>query len=92
MPRALNLPSTTTQIRHAHDLHYQTCPPSEMLRALPLARLRIILFPRETCLLPGVEDGLDEVEAEGAVEVFGEGLVRAGCLCIFLLRGVSVLV
>ena len=84
MPRALNLPSTTTQIRHPHDLHHQTRPAREMLRPLPLARLRIILFPSEARLRPGIVDGLDEIEAESAVEVCGEGFVRARGLGVFL--------
>lgn len=67
MSSALNLPSTTTQIRHPHDLHHQTRPAREMLRPLSFARLRIILFPSKASLPPGVVDGLDEVEAESAV-------------------------
>jgi hypothetical protein len=67
MPPQAPLPAA--QIGHPHNLHYQTRPPSKMLRPLPLASFRVILLPCETCFLPGFEDCLDEVEAQAAVEV-----------------------
>lgn len=84
-----HLPLPTTQIRHPHDLNDKTRPAREMLRALPLARLRIILLPREARLLPALEYCLDEVEAKARVQVFGFFLVWAGGLRVFLDKIVS---
>jgi hypothetical protein len=50
-----------TQIRHRHDLDHQARPASKMLRTLALARLRIILLPREARLLPALIHRVDEV-------------------------------
>jgi hypothetical protein len=58
-----------------------------MLRSLPFAGFRVILFPCKACFLPAFKDGFDEVEAKAAVEVFGFFLVWAGSLCIFLVYG-----
>lgn len=59
-----------------------------MLCSLTFACLGVILLPCEACFLPGVVDGLDKVETEFRVEVFGEGLVRTFELRVFL-KGVS---
>ena len=47
-----------------------------MLRALALASLGVILFPREPCALPFAKDVLDEVLAQGGVHLSGLGSVR----------------
>lgn len=67
----------TTQIRHRHNLHHQTRPAREMLRALPFAGFGIILFPRKARLLPAVVDGGDEVGAEVRVQFSCARLVGA---------------
>jgi hypothetical protein len=79
-----DLPFATTQVGHTHNLDNQTSPSSEMLGSLPLACLWIILLPSETRFRPLFVDGLDEVEAQIAVELSGLGLVRPWSLCIFL--------
>lgn len=38
-----------------------------MLRPLPLACFRIVLFPSEAGLLPAIEDGLDKIQAKARV-------------------------
>lgn len=81
-----NLPLATAQIGHAHNLDHQARPSGEMLRSLTLACLRIILLPRKTCFHPLVVDGLDEIEAETAIQLSGFGLMGPGGLCIFLFR------
>lgn len=89
------LPPPTPQTRHRrhrHNLHHQTRPTREMLRALALARLGAILFPRETGAGPFGEDGADEVAAEVCVEFGGAGGVWGGgrggeCEGLFFLGG-----
>lgn len=49
-----------------------------MLRALPRPRLGVILLPGEPCLLPLVEDVVDEVDAEISIQGSCAGLVWAG--------------
>lgn len=67
--------TTAAQVRHSHDLDDQTRPAREVLRALALARLRVVLLPGEARLLPTLEDGVDEILAQARVEVSGLGLV-----------------
>ena len=83
MPTPPSLATTTaatTKIRHNHNLNYQTRPSREVLRALPGAGLRIILFPREAGTLPLVEDVVDEVFAETGVDLSGLRLMGTGSL------------
>jgi hypothetical protein len=54
----------TTQVWHGHDLDHQACPASKVLGPLALASLRVVLFPRETGLLPALIDRVDEVLAK----------------------------
>ena len=56
-----------TQVWHSHNLDNQTSPTSKVLCPLALARLRIVLLPRETCLLPTLVNSVDEVLAEVGV-------------------------
>lgn len=72
---------TTAQIRHGHDLNHQTRPAGKVLGALTLARLRVVLLPCETRLLPALENGVDQILTESGVEVLGLGLVGAGLGC-----------
>jgi len=52
------------QVGHRDNLHCQAGPACKMLGALSLARLGIVLFPREACFLPTFINGMDEVFAE----------------------------
>lgn len=72
------------QIRHGHDLDDQTRPASKVLGALTLARLRVVLLPCETRLLPALEDGVDKVLTQSGVEVLSLGLVGPGLGCDIL--------
>jgi hypothetical protein len=63
----INLPLPTTQIRHPHNLDYQTRPARKMLRSLSLSSFWIILLPGETRFDPLVVDGFDQVDAQVAV-------------------------
>lgn len=74
----------TTQIRHGHNLDHQTRPASKVLGALTLTRLRVVLLPCETRLLPALEDGVDKILTQSGVEVLGLGLVGAGLGCDIL--------
>lgn len=69
------------KILHGHDLDHQTGPASKVLRPLALARLGVVLFPREARLLPALVHRVDNVSAQTAVQVPGRLLVRAvlGC-------------
>ena len=67
-----------------HNLDDQTRPAREMLRTLSLARVGVILFPRETRFLPRVVDGVDQVLAEGVVHFRRFELVRARLFCDIL--------
>lgn len=58
-----------------------------MLRPLPSARLRVILFPRKPSALPLVEDVLDEVLAECGVDFSSTILVGARDLRYVLCEG-----
>ena len=72
------IPTTIiTQIGHRHDLNHQTRPTREMLRALSRACLGIVLLPRKPRAFPFVEDDIDEVFAEGVVDLGGLGFVGA---------------
>lgn len=71
----LHMTAGTTEVLHRHDLHNQTRPARKVLRALALARLRIILLPREARLLPALVDGADEILTQAAVEILGLGLI-----------------
>lgn len=84
LPKTPHTKSPPTQIRHPHNLNNQTRPSGKMLCSLSLTCFRVILFPRETGFLPGVEDGFCEVQAQTGVQVFGGFLVRAGGLGDFL--------
>ena len=64
-------PLASVQLRHRHDFDHQTCPPREMLRSLSSACLRVILLPREACLLPLIEDVIHEVSPESGVDFGG---------------------
>ena len=55
------LDPSAAQVRHPHNLDYQTRPTSKVLRSLPCSRFRIILLPSETRLLPLVEDILNKI-------------------------------
>ena len=66
-----------TQIRHCHDLDHQARPAREMLRSLSSASLRVVLLPCEARAFPFVEDVVDEVLAEGGVDVCGLRFMRA---------------
>lgn len=81
------IPNPSLQIRHTHNLNHQARPAREVLRALSLARLRIVLLPREASLFPALVHGAYEVFAERGVEFLGLGLVRAFLLGNFLDRG-----
>ena len=69
--------SSTFQIRHAHDFNHQTCPSSEMLRALSLPGLRVVLLPSKPSFLPAFVYSLDQILAEVDVELFCPGLVSS---------------
>lgn len=49
---------------HGHELDDQARPAREVLRALALARLGVVLLPREARLLPAVVDRVDKVLAK----------------------------
>lgn len=70
--------TAAAQILHCHDLDDKARPAREVLRALALARLRVVLLPREARLLPALVDGFDEVPAQAAVQIPCLGLVGAG--------------
>lgn len=53
--------TTTTDIRHGHNLDHQTRPTGKMLRTLSLSRLGVILFPRESRFLPRIVHGIDQI-------------------------------
>ena len=76
----LRLPTLALQIRHPHNLDDQARPAGEMLRALSLARLRVILLPGETRLFPALIHGVYDVLAELGVEGCSAGFVGAGGL------------
>jgi len=61
-----------------HNVHHQARPSREMLRSLPNARFRVILFPGKARFLPLVEDVVDEVGAEFGVHGPCAVLVGAG--------------
>ncbi len=68
----MSSPSTApAQVRHDHDLDHQTSPTREMLRALSRPRLRIILFPCESCPLPLTVNILDKIFTEFVVNFSG---------------------
>jgi hypothetical protein len=87
MTLAPNLPLPPTQIRHPHNLDHQARPPRKMLRSLPLASLRIILFPSEPSLRPCFVDCFHEIESEAGVQIFGFLLIGTGGLCVSLNQG-----
>ena len=49
-----------------------------MLRALAVARFRVVLLPREARALPVGKHGVDKVGAESRVQGAGAGGVRGG--------------
>lgn len=49
------------EIRHDHHVHHQARPACEVLGALALTRLRVVLLPSESCLLPLSEDIFDQI-------------------------------
>lgn len=53
--------TTTTDIRHGHNLDHQTRPTGKMLCTLSLSRLGVILFPRESRFLPRIVHGIDQI-------------------------------
>ena len=65
---------------HGQNLYHETGPASKVLSALTLARLRVILFPSESSLLPALVHRLDQVLAERIIHLLGLLLVgSAGC-------------
>ncbi len=77
------------QVLHGHNLDHQTRPAGKMLRALPRARLRIVLLPRVARLLPAVVHGVDQVLAQANVQVARLLAVRAALRGKVLCRSVS---
>jgi len=72
--------TTTTQIRHDHQINHQARPARKMLGALPQPRLGMILLPRETGALPLAVHILDQIPAEAHVDASGLLLLRSGSL------------
>lgn len=70
-------PTTPTQIRHSDNLDHKTSPTREMLRPLSSTRVRIILLPCETSLLPALVHRLHEIGPEFDVYTFGLLLMRS---------------
>ena len=52
-----------------------------MLRSLSGARLRIILFPREACSFPSIEDVVHEIFPKSGIYLGSLRFVRAGLDC-----------
>lgn len=52
------------ELRHAHNRHHETGPTGEMLCPLAPPGFRVVLFPREACKFPFIEDGAHEVGTE----------------------------
>lgn len=71
----------TAQIRHRHNLNNQARPACKMLGSLPIARLRIVLFPCKACSLPFIEDILNKVLSKGSVNLGRLGFVWARLVC-----------
>lgn len=66
---------------HGHDLDDEAGPAGKVLRALALARLRVVLLPGESRLFPAAVDCVDQVAPEAVEEVRGlgsEGAVLRG--------------
>lgn len=63
------------QVRHSHYLCHQTSPASKVLRSLASASFRVILLPRESCILPLTEHILNEILSKFRVHVPGLVLV-----------------
>ncbi len=75
IPDPMLATSSPTQIRHSHDLDHQARPAGEVLRPLALARLGVVLFPREARLFPALVYRVDDILAQARVQVGGPLLV-----------------
>ena len=76
--------NSSAEIWHRHDLDNQARPPCKMLRSLTLTRLRVVLFPRKSSLLPAIIYSIDKIFAEIGVQLPSALLMRTLCLCDIL--------
>lgn len=72
------------EIGHRHHLDHHTSPAGEMLRTLPLAGLRVVLFPGESCSFPFPEDVLHHILSQVRIQLTGLLLVGASRGCNIL--------
>ena len=72
------------EILHCHDFDHEAGPPGKVLRALALARFRVVLLPCEARLLPALVDRVDHVAAQARVQVPGSRPMRPVLSCHFL--------
>ena len=80
-----------TQIRHTHDLNYQTRPSREVLRPLAFPCFGVILLPRETCLFPTLINSFDKILSQVGIQCLSACLLRSFLLCQILYDIVSIL-
>jgi len=65
------------QVRHAHDFDDQTRPSGKMLCPLTSAGVGVVLLPSESCFLPALVDGVDQVLSQLRVDLAGLLLMRS---------------
>ena len=66
-----------TEIRHDHDVDHQARPAGKVLCPLSMPRVRIILLPCKTSLLPFAEDVLYQIDPQLGINLKCLLLVRA---------------